>query len=192
MTPEEFGAKTFAQIDATIKGHVCLYANEAGLLAKAIVLAGNGNHLEIGSMWGGSAILAALTKKEYGISGKVYCIDPFISTDNSPDFPHDKPDRNIVIENARLMGVELEIIEAYSDPFPLQGHKFASAFVDGDHAGHWPLTDWNNVKKVARVVIYHDLYPHEPNVMQAVEVIRKDKGWGEVEQVGSLAVWRKK
>ena len=164
----------FHEIDSKINGHVCMYENESDFLEKLIKDAGNGDHLEIGSMWGGSAIVAALTKKRLGLSGHVVCVDPFRDGDCSPGFPGGHPDVNIFWKNMETMGVSdmVELVCAYSDPWPLGDRQFASILVDGDHAGDWPLIDWLNSKNHANMVIYHDLYPHERDVMYAVEIIR--------------------
>lgn len=191
-TAFKLGEKLFAEIDATIQGHVCMYANEAGLLAEAVRLAGNGDHLEIGSMWGGSAVLAALVKQKYKLTGKVVCVDPFRDGDCSPGFPGGRPDEQIFWANMDAAGVadRIELHTCYSDPWPFPAERrFASIFVDGDHLGHWPLTDWHNARQHTDLVIYHDLYPHERDVMAAVAVIRQDPEWAQVAQVGSLAVF---
>lgn len=189
-----FGAKEFGRINAKITGHICMYEDEAELLAKSIYMAGDGDHLEIGSMWGGSAILAALVKKHYKLSGQVMCIEPFRDADCSPGFPGGHATQEIFFKNMKIMGVKnlVSLYYGYSCPFPFGKCKFASAFVDGDHSGDWPLIDWQNVSQVASTVIYHDLYPHEPGVMQAVNAIRSNPGWEEIARAGSLAAWRKK
>lgn len=184
----------FTEIDSKINGHVCMYENEACFLEECIKLAGDGDHLEIGSMWGGSAIIAALVKKREGIAGKVVCVDPFRDWDFSPDFPGGHPDKDIFWKNMKTMHVKsmVELVCEYSDPWPLGDRQFASALVDGDHAGNWPLIDWHNVKEHTDLVIYHDLYAREQSVMKAVAEIRADSEWEEIGQVGSLAAWRRK
>lgn len=189
------GHDLFIEINRTIAGHVCMHAPEARLLAKAVYLAGDGDHLEIGSMWGGSAILAARVKQHYGLAGKVVCVDPLTDGDCSPGFPGGHPDEAIVRGNFAMMGVadRLELHTVYSSPWPFDSsRRFASALVDGNHFAPWPLTDWQNVRRVCDLVLYHDLYPHEPAVMEAVAIIRADPEWQEIEQSGSLAAWRRR
>lgn len=182
------------EINKTINGHVCMSEKEAEFLAECIKLAGNGDHLEIGSMWGGSAILAAIVKKRNKVDGKVVCIDPFRDLDWSPGYPTKKPNVDIFWSNMRAMGVDdmVEHIAAYSNPWPLGNRKFASIFVDGDHAENWPVIDWHNSKNHTDLIIYHDLTPYEKDVMRAVAIIRADSRWIEIGQTESVAAWKRK
>src|SRR4030067_897051 len=101
--------------------------------------AGPGNHLDIGSLFGASAITAALVKKELKHSGKVYCLDPYEPRDPSMKPPH-TPDAlfnatgEALMNNAEKLGVELELIQKKSPPWPEELDKvlFSSAFVGGD------------------------------------------------------------
>jgi len=182
------------EINQAIKGHICMSVNEVEFLVECIKLAGNGDHLEIGSMWGGSAILAALTKKRNGITGKVVCVDPFRDMDWSSGRPGGRPNPDIFLSNMKAMGVEdmVELVCAYSNPWPLGKRKFSSIFVDGDHAENWPVIDWHNSKNRTDLVIYHDLTIYEKDVMRAVKIIRADSRWEEIGQVESIAAWKRK
>ena len=191
MKPETLGKQLFNKIDGTIHGHLCMYEEEAGALAKSIFLAGAGDHLEIGSMWGGTAILAALVKREFGLPGKVYCIDPLKDGDCSPNFPHEKPNADIFLDNLKIMGVEdmVNLHIGFSDPFPYGHMHFASCLIDGDHYAPWPMHDWEVTSAVCDMVIIHDLYPHEQDVMALAGHIRSLPNWKELKQVGSLATF---
>ena len=46
------------------------------ILLKYVLLAGGGNHLEIGTLFGGSAIAVALMKDDVEQTGIIVCVDP--------------------------------------------------------------------------------------------------------------------
>ena len=77
----------FDYINASIQGHICMTPEEAAVLAEVVNV--DGDHLEIGTMWGGTAIIAALVKKNNGFKGQVIVIDPFFDCDP----PHGQPRR---------------------------------------------------------------------------------------------------
>lgn len=170
----QFATRVHSNINKQIRGHFCMTPGEAVALASVIYDAGDGDHLEIGTMWGASAILAALTKKEYGLKGNVVVVDPFCDADAGG---HGQPDAKIFWANMEIMGVEdrIELIEKHSAPWPVGNRKFASALIDGDHQGEWPKTDWNNVRQHAKIVIFHDyLKEEERTVFQLVNRIKEE------------------
>ena len=57
--------------------------------------AGDGDHVDIGSLYGASAIGVALMKKELGLKGDVYCIDPYDT---------EKRDRTVLAASDNLKG----------------------------------------------------------------------------------------
>ncbi len=50
--------------------------NNVEVVMEYVLRAGGGNHLEIGTLFGGSAIAVALAKKKYNQPGMVVCVDP--------------------------------------------------------------------------------------------------------------------
>lgn len=142
----------------------------------------NGDHLEIGTLHGGSAIVVALLKKHYGYSGRVVCIDPLDGY-----YPNSKRYKKTDIltkipicvetlqENMKRFDVELEIVQAYSDPFPIAGKRFATAYIDGDHWNGIPLKDWNAVKEITdNFVTFDNCDFNHPDVLTACRIAESD------------------
>ena len=142
----------------------------------------DGDHLEIGSLHGGSAIVVALLKKQHGYKGKVVCIDPLDGYYIGSNCPK-KWQKNVdpltdvpvsletIKENMKRFDVELEIIQAPSIPFPheqLEGRKFATAYIDGDHWGDAPVLDFFNVyKRVTDYITFDNCDGKHPDVLRA-------------------------
>jgi hypothetical protein len=175
--------KTISEIIEDVKrGMLGRMADEQGgtaLMAETALC--DGDHLEIGSLHGGSAIVVALLKKEMGYSGRVVCIDPF-------DGYYPKSPRyykvdiltkvpvtvDVIRENARRFGVELEIVQAYSHPFPIQGRRFATAYIDGDHWGEMPLRDWENVSPITdKFITFDNCDFNHPDVLLACKTAER-------------------
>lgn len=171
-----FALDLHKRINAGIDGRVCMYPMELAGLLYAIHSAGDGDHLEIGTMWGATAIAAALLKEEYGLEGKVVVVDPFSDMDAES---MRKPSADTFWANAERFKVQhrLELVQKYSAPWPLDDHFFASALIDGDHRAPWPLTDWENVKEHAGVVIFHDYIEREAAVFETVTRVMNDPAW---------------
>lgn len=181
----------FSGINSVMTGHICMHEPEAELLAQVIQYAGDGDHLEIGSMWGGSALLAAKVKCISGLSGKVVCVDPLTDFDCSPGYPGGKPEKHIIEENFKRLCLSnrLEFHKTYSSPWPFSRKRyFSSALIDGNHFAPWPGIDWQNVSQHAEIVIFHDYYPHEPEVTRVVNLALADPRWRKFDQEGSLVV----
>jgi len=123
----------------------------------AMVEAGpDGNHVDIGSLFGASAIAAALMKQHLGHKGKVYCIDPYDPKERAKNVvPHNEKVAELLSgtpkelkENAKKFGVELELVQAYSYPWPdkLKDVVFATAYIDGDHIKDMPWNDFESLR----------------------------------------------
>src|SRR5574342_461649 len=76
-----------------------MWEMDSVILAQTVINAGNGDHLEIGSLFGGSAILSALVKKNFSLQGNIYCIDHLVLTG-----------KDYISINARKFDVENRII----------------------------------------------------------------------------------
>jgi hypothetical protein len=139
-----------------LRGRACVSDEELDLIARTVAGAGDGHHLEIGSMWGGTAIAAARAKKDAGHSGKIICVDSFIGSDG--EWGTASPQvfwQNIEAAKVRER-VELHVCP--SDPWPFRARvKFVSALIDGDHGAPWPQTDWDNVSRVCPLILVHDV-----------------------------------
>ena len=149
-----------------IVGRLAMNAEDAELLERIIVEAGDGNYIEIGTLYGGSAVLAALVKQTHNQTGRVYAIDPMIGyyggldcVDGAEVYPSEAHFR----KNLEIFGVDVDLIIAKSDPWPLSHVKAAVILIDGDHSSQAVSADWQNAKRHAeRFVALHDY--GNPNV----------------------------
>jgi len=109
--------------------------------------AGAGDHLEIGTSWGASAIAVALAKRAAGLPGKVYCIDPFPAKREAKMRGRLKTATiSATRRNFKAAEVDVTIIRASSDPFPTKldakhPQLFVSSYIDGSHRGDMPSKD---------------------------------------------------
>ncbi len=145
----------------------------------------DGNHLEIGSLHGGSAIVVALVKKEFGFSGDVYCIDPlngYYLNSNCPKKWQSQIDPvskipisiETIQENMRRFDINLNIIQFQSNPYPLNGEKFATAYIDGDHWGDMPFIDFMNIHpNVSEFITFDNCDDKHPDVIKACSKAEK-------------------
>jgi len=148
-------------------------------VASMVAAAPDGDHVEIGALFGASAITAALMKKELGHKGKVYCIDPYDVEERAKYVHASTPDvqeqlsgnPEILVANAKKFGVEIELIQEYSDPWPkvLEDRTFVTAYVDGDHLGDIPWKDFENLRgKVTDYIAFDNFEEEYPDVVAAV------------------------
>lgn len=155
-------------------GRPMMITEEYAALSHFVMLA-EGDHVEIGCGWGGSAIVAALTKKAKG-DGKVYTVDP-LSQDRY-DFGL-KTD--LVYENFETFGVDDLIVhvDKPSYPWPIEGKRFASGLIDGDHSFDGCLQDWEILKEVVdEYILVHDVWEVAwPAVTEAWQIMCQDPDW---------------
>ncbi len=155
----ELGREIGTEIHSQIEGRVCGVPHDWGIHAEVIAHAGDGDHLEIGTLFGGSAILAACIKEELGLSGRIVCVDPLDGYYGRGIDPISKTEvtKEQVISNAEMFGVEgrLRIISKMSQPWPFAlRRRFASAFIDGDHKFDGAMSDWVAAEaQVDRIVL---------------------------------------
>lgn len=170
----QFGNWVGKIINNEIQGRYAGAPYDWGVLAQSIVWAGHGDHLEIGTLFGGSAILAALVKKAYDISGNIICIDPLEGYYGEPIDPVSELPITIevVLENITKFALDdrIKLVQAKSQPWPLSiEDEFVSAFIDGQHDYKSCLSDWLNCKNCVSKVIQFDNfgidYPQVCNVV---------------------------
>ena len=161
-------------------------------VAALAVLAGDGDTLEIGSYFGASAIITALAKKQAGVKGTVYCIDPL---DGREQMIHNQEqttgDCYDVLSgeywtaetfraNCERNGANIILVQKPSNPFPseLSYFMFTLSYIDGDHWHNTPLADWNNVNyRTEKYIVFDDADDSHPYVMRAVGVATLDPEW---------------
>lgn len=153
------------------------------ILERLIQLGGHGDHLEIGTLYGASAIYSALTKQLHDLRGRVFCIDPFdmdLLTETIIEKCVMLPTPEIVMDNALEAGVDgrLVIVQAKSDPFPLPCHRFATAYIDGDHSFEAVKRDWLNVSPlVDKAILFDDCQDWGDVYRLLHEVVEQDPEW---------------
>lgn len=165
------------KIQAGIHGRIASDGVNSAIMASFAAIPGD--HLEIGSLHGGTAILVALLKKELRLPGMVVCVDPldgYYVGNKTLEYPVD-PDSGVPVsmdifqENVNHFEVadRIEIIQKRSDPFPVNsGRRFSTAYIDGDHWGYAPQKDWNNVNGlVDRYIIFDNCDLAHPSVLDA-------------------------
>ncbi len=150
--------------------------------------AGDGDHVDIGSLYGASAIGVALMKKELGLKGDVYCIDPYDTEkrDRTVLAAHDNLKSDVsasaeaLLANAEHFGVELKLVQAESEPWPeeLKDNTFVSAYIDGDHVGKAPTQDFENLRGRVSGYIGTDNFEEEyPDVVKSMIYAMDTEEW---------------
>ena len=175
------------RIQEELIGRAAVNVEDLMILGKYLV---PGDHLEIGTLFGGSAIFAALVKD----SGTVTCVDPldgyYMSVERKAcavDVSGSTPSLELLLKNASHFEVELNVVQALSHPWPLKDARFATVYIDGDHWDDGPANDWNNVKDcTSDYVIFHDY--SFPAVKAVCHGAATDPEWEFIEQTGSSYV----
>lgn len=158
------------------------------ILLKYVLLAGGGNHLEIGTLFGGSAIAVALMKDDVEQTGIIVCVDPLNGYYSKYDPREDMLDGvsgetvtpEILFKNIEKfdIGHRLLVMKTISKRIPIWYIIFSTAYIDGDHKENEPLRDWFRIKHmVSRYIIFDNCDDGHPDVQEACEVARQDKEW---------------
>ena len=127
-----------------------------------------GNHLEIGTLFGGSAIAVALAKKKYNHPGMVVCVDPLngLYQDRFHDPNMLDTECGVPVTPATLftnienfgVGDRVMVVRSKSEAIAnLMEMKFNTAYIDGDHWDAAPLNDWHLVKDIVDRFVIFDL-----------------------------------
>ena len=192
----EFGMKLFTTLnDYMPEGKLISTKEDMGLLAQ-IIFYTKGDHLEIGSAYGGSALVALMAMDKCKRNDSVVCIDPFAdpATRESTEWIL-KPVEEEFWTNIEHYGYadRVEQIKKVSHPFPVkEGRRFATAFIDGDHSYDYVLNDWMNTKDIVdRYIVFHDYI--KKGVKDVVEeYVVPDKYWWVTAIHGWSAVTKRK
>ncbi len=155
-----------------------------------------GNHLEIGTLFGGSAIAVALAKKQYNQPGMVVCVDPLngyyqdrIPNPSMIDGPSGVTvTPETLFDNIETFGVgdRVLVLRSKSEAIAnLVDMKFTTAYIDGDHWGDAPLNDWSRVKDiVSRYVLFDNNDETHEGVILACAMAMTEPDWRCVYQEG--------
>ncbi len=116
-----------------------------GQIGKALVYLSKfkiNSYLEIGVFQGGNFVFVSEYLKRFNPEIKCYGIDPtnFLN-----------PEIKEIIESEKFMSFK----SAISDQ--IKGTKFDLVFIDGDHSAEWIKRDFENVGKLAKICMFHDI-----------------------------------
>jgi len=202
MSPNEI----IKYINENIDGRLCDDENCCVFLASAVYDAKGGNYLEIGSLFGGSAILASLVMKEHGYDGEVYAIDPFdgyyVGTKSDRGWLvgaeiDPLTNKEVTIEraqaNAKKMGADVTFIKgkASKELIP-RTLSFSVVYIDGDHWNDGPINDWSLVKDICtRFVIFDNCDHRHPAVNKACIEAWSDPEWSLSFKQASIAIFQR-
>lgn len=160
--------------------------DEVQALRRMVV--GKSSYVEIGTLWGGSAIEAATAEPKL----QVYAIDPFNGYYGGADKwvcgrREITPRIEDVIANLVDAGVNdrVTLVRSKSDPFPLPNMMFDCGFIDGDHAFETVLQDWRNLSARCKTVAFHDV--DDPDVARVVTSAKRK--WKLIEHAGDLMIF---
>ena len=136
-------------------------------------------YLEIGTLWGGTAIIAALAGAKKVIT--IDSMDGIRWSEPDPFYPDELVTKERILRNFYEFGVEdiIELIHAKSYPFPLKNVYPDITLIDGGH-GKDVLHDWESVKDITKkVILIHDYKdPNLPIVTHVVDVLaNEDPNW---------------
>jgi hypothetical protein len=154
---------------------------DTSIIIQTILNSGDGDYLEIGSLFGASAIIAALTKIRYGIEGDIFCIDDIKATG-----------KDYITDNCKKFGVSdrVHLYIEKSHPFPLYKQRFRTTLIDAGHDYQSCIQDWENAKRVTdKYIIVHDYDPEHPGVVKACREMMRE--WIPVLIAGHVLVLEK-
>lgn len=172
----KIGASIAAEIRGGIAGGPGCGDMDAALLAEVVFRAGHSDHLELGTLFGATAILVAMAKKEMGFEGSVYCVDNFTYlSDKYPVGP------DMVMKNAEIFGVadRIKVLVGNTYPLPpdIAEKHFGSVYIDAAHDVANCVRDWNSVRGISDVVVFHDYDRSHMGVVATVKYAMQDPDW---------------
>lgn len=177
--------------------------NNLEILLETVFQSGGGNYLEIGSLFGGSAISVALLKNALHQDGFVFCVDPLngyyynlapradmIDTQSGVPVTETTFFNNV---NKFNVSNRICLIKCYSDyVYFNRSLKFSVVYIDGDHRNGMPLYDFNLVRNVVTDYIVFDNHSDtHPEVQYAVEYATNHTEWVKVHEEDITCVLKK-
>ena len=177
-----------------ITGRLAVTDGEALALYDYVQKAGGGLHLEIGCLYGGTAIIAALAGAE------VITIDPMRGGWWEADTPDPatgiSPNGAIVHSNFIKFGVnnKVTVIPDYSYNYiPKMLEHPTTALIDGDHSRVGSLADWLMLSPIVKkYILVHDYDPVHPGVIETIEKnIYYDPSWKMVDLIEHMAIFER-
>lgn len=175
-------------IEDEIKGRIGITAPEAELLEEFM----GETHIETGTLWGGTAILAALSGAD-----RVYSIDwmrgGWWDVGDRGIENHPKPTPGHILDNLVHFEVahKVHLIKSKSKPFPLPLTLIVDSFlIDGGHEHEYVLNDWHFANIVAKKYIhFHDI--QYEGVARVVRLARKSEHWRMVSMIERMITFER-
>lgn len=158
-------------------------------LGSMVWLANGGNHVDIGTLYGASALTAAAVLQHRNLEGTVYCVDPYDAETRAKQV---RPTEGMVgnlsgtpeelFKNAKDLGLEdrIKLVRKPSHPWPeeLNDVFFATAYIDGNHLREAPWNDFQNLRGRVSHYIGADNYEEEyPDVVDAMWKAMNTDDW---------------
>lgn len=202
-TPD-FAAADVERIKAAIMGRMAARESNANYLAYAVASSPDGPHLEIGVLHGATAILAGLMRP----AAALVLVDPLDGYYISDPF------RGMAYDPVSRVDVSPSVLQYNLGLFDMTGRAniwcmpsraffdvtpetptYASAYIDGNHWGHYPMFDWfataERMLPGGKVVI-DDVDREHPHVVAAVDYALIDRRYELEFRGGITAVFRRK
>ena len=158
--------------------------NGLEILMEYVYKSGGGNHIEIGTLFGGSAIAVALLKKHLEHPGLVFCIDPLAGFYNEGLIDSQSGvavTPQTLFKNIQKfdVGDRIMVMQARSDPCPkFTDICFSTAYIDGDHEHGIPVRDWSCVNShVTDYIIFDNHAETHRDVLKAGKLSINNKHW---------------
>ena len=154
------------KVKAYMKGRLACSPETAVLLQK-MVLQYDGDYVEIGTLFGGSLVLAGMLSE-----GSLYAIDPLDGYYRSGKIDRSTgllPSKEIVEANLRTFGVKATIFQQHHPPWPeaLKDHRFGVGFIDGNHTYEGCLADYEQLKGRCKCLVFDNT--EKPSVHKVVD-----------------------
>lgn len=174
-----------------IHGRSAMWGIEAELLTE--ICKSPGDHIEVGSLWGASAIIAARAKPR---PGRIYSIDIMCGGYWSTGDPGCKlriPTARDILENFAAAGVadRVTLVCSPSFPFPLPPEiRPSTALIDAAHDAESVGRDWHSLSPItSHFIALHDYGEQHPAVETFInDCVLADPGWRKYRQAHSLLV----
>lgn len=196
------------RVKGEMTGRMCDFHGNVRQLLYIIEKAGDGNYLEIGVLHGGTLCAVGLWKQALGHASMCYGIDPlngyYKDADSGVNFgksvdPESKVPvaLEIVEQNIKTFGLDgrCKVIRAKSNPLPdeVAGVNFVVAYIDGDHWGEQPYTDFINVKDITTgFIVFDDHDEKHPSVIEASMKACNDPDWEQYSISGITSILRRR
>lgn len=201
----EMGRDLRDWVASKITGRITISLHTAGVLYH-IIGECNGDHLDIGTMHGGSAIFAAICMIETGRRGFesivpldnriITTVDQFSGNDGEPITVSKVPViEETAIANFKTFGVEnrIKIIKTRTQKWLPNLHEYDTAFIDGGHDLESVHNDWMLLKDfVKKYIIFDDVCDKYPDVLDTFQFACSSLDWMPVYLAGIVGVMKRR